>query len=107
MSLFTILTLINAEFRWTKGGCTSAPPLVGPSPTPFQLVMFNSLKGQCHEIFGYWFFFHESVSPQPLSIPIGPFRIFPKFSEIFAAESAPPVFLTPVANGKNLQSEKV
>jgi hypothetical protein len=23
-------------------------------------------------------FFHESVSPQPLSIPLGPFRIFSK-----------------------------
>jgi hypothetical protein len=38
------------------------------------------LKGQCHEIF--------------------------KFAEIFAAQGAPPVSLTPVANGKNLQIEK-
>jgi hypothetical protein len=29
-----------------------------------------------------------------------------KFSEIFAAQDAPPVLLTPVENGKNLQSEK-
>ncbi len=35
------------------------------------------LKGQCHEIFCFWFF-HESVSPKPLSIPLGPFRIFSK-----------------------------
>jgi hypothetical protein len=34
-------------------------------------------KGQCHEIFYFWFF-HESVSPKPLSIPLGPFQIFPK-----------------------------
>jgi hypothetical protein len=31
-------------------------------------------------------FFHESVSPKPLSIPLGPFRIFRKFAEIFAAQ---------------------
>jgi hypothetical protein len=47
-------------------------------------------------------FYHESVSP---TIPLGPFGIFKNFSEIFAAQDAPPVSLTPVANGKNLQSE--
>ncbi len=41
--------------------------------------------------------------PKHLIIPLGPFR---KFTEIFAAEGASPVSLTPVANGKNLQSEK-
>ena len=35
------------------------------------------LKGQCQEIFASGFF-HESVSPKPLSIPLGPFRIFSK-----------------------------
>ncbi len=35
------------------------------------------LKGQCHEIFCFWFFY-ESVSPQPHSIPLRPFRIFSK-----------------------------
>jgi hypothetical protein len=35
------------------------------------------LKGQCHEIFASGFF-HESVSPKPLSTPLGPFRIFSK-----------------------------
>jgi hypothetical protein len=39
--------------------------------------MCKYLKGQCHEIFDYWFF-HESVSHKPLSIPLGPFRIFSK-----------------------------
>jgi hypothetical protein len=34
-----------------------------------------NLKGQCHEIFKFRFF-HESVFPKPLSIQIGPFRIF-------------------------------
>jgi hypothetical protein len=44
-------------------------------------------------------FFHESVSPKPLSITLGPFKIFSKIRG-----GAPPVSLTPVANGKNLQS---
>jgi hypothetical protein len=47
-------------------------------------------------------FLHGSISPKPLIITLGPF----KFAEIFAAQGAPPVSLTPVANGKNLQSEK-
>jgi hypothetical protein len=29
-------------------------------------------------------------SPKPLSIPLGPFRIFQKFTEIFTAQGAPP-----------------
>ncbi len=37
----------------------------------------NQLKGQCHEIFCFWFFL-ESVSPKPLIIPLGPFQIFSK-----------------------------
>ncbi len=56
------------------------------------------LKGQCHEIFDFRFFSWISF-PQA---PLGPFRIFRKF----AAQGAPPVSLTQVANGKNLQSEK-
>jgi hypothetical protein len=36
-------------------------------------------------------FFHESVSP--LSIPLGPFQIYRKFVEIFAAQGAPLVSL--------------
>ena len=35
------------------------------------------LKGQCHEIFASGSF-HESVFPQPQSIPLRPFRIFSK-----------------------------
>jgi hypothetical protein len=51
-------------------------------------------------------FFYESVSPKPLNIPLGRFKCFRKFAEIFAAQGAPPVSLTPVANEKNLQPEK-
>jgi hypothetical protein len=45
---------------------------------------------------------------------LGRLKFFRKFAEIFAAQDAPPraaqgapVSLTPVANGKNLQEEKV
>jgi hypothetical protein len=37
------------------------------------------VKGRCHEIFD----FHESVSPKPLSVLLGQYRIFQKFVEIF------------------------
>jgi hypothetical protein len=44
--------------------------------------------------------FHESVSPQPQSIPLGPFRIFSKIrgDTVFTSHGAPPVSTTPVAN---------
>ncbi len=41
-------------------------------------------------------FLHGSVSPKPLIILLGPFIIFRKFAEIFAAQGAPPVSFTPV-----------
>jgi hypothetical protein len=44
----------------------------------------STLKGQSHEIFDFRFL-HGSVSPKPLIIQLGPFRIFS-------------VSLTPVAN---------
>jgi hypothetical protein len=43
------------------------------------------LKGVWHEIFDISFF-HKLMSPGPLSIPSGPFRIFSKIAEIFANE---------------------
>jgi hypothetical protein len=46
-------------------------------------------------------FFHESVSPPAQSIPLGPFRFFRKFAEIFASQGVPPVSTTPVANNGN------
>jgi hypothetical protein len=39
---------------------------------------------------------------KPLSILLGRFEFFRKFSEIFAAQGAPPVSLTPVAKKKPL-----
>ncbi len=61
------------------------------------------LKGQCHEIFASGFF-HESVSPKPLSIPLGPFRIFSKIrgdicsSRLTTGGKFATVSTTPAAN---------
>jgi hypothetical protein len=56
------------------------------------------LKGTVSRDFLLLVFSHESVSPQPQSIPLGPFQIFRKFAEIFASKGAPPVSTTLVAN---------
>ncbi len=44
--------------------------------------------------------------PSPWVYHLGRFNFLRKFAEITAAQGAPPVSLTPMANGKNLQSEK-
>jgi hypothetical protein len=73
-----------------------------------------NLKGQYHEIFGFWFF-HESVSPLPQSIPLGMFQIFSKIRRdirksrcttlsMTPVENLPPVSMKPVANnGTNIR----
>jgi hypothetical protein len=43
---------------------------------PWRLTLYV-LKGHVTRLFASGFF-HESVSPKPLSIPLGPFRIFSK-----------------------------
>jgi hypothetical protein len=58
----------------------------------------KSVKGQCHEIFDFWFF-HESVSPKPLSIPLRPFQIFSKICGDIRSSR----LTTGVINDKNLQ----
>jgi hypothetical protein len=42
-----------------------------------------TLKGQCHEIFCFRFFY-ESPSPKPLIITFGSFRIFSKIREDYS-----------------------
>jgi hypothetical protein len=94
--------------------------------TPFIFCDYLPLKGQCQEIFCFWFF-HESVSPQPKSIPLRPFQIFSKicgdicksrcttttpaanFSTSLASgkipvANLPPVSTTPANNGNNYQT---
>jgi hypothetical protein len=66
-----------------------------------QCKLVPLFKGQCHKLFCFRFLFHESVSPKPLRIPLGPFQIFFwKLAEIFAAQDALLVSLTPVSNKK-------
>jgi hypothetical protein len=63
------------------------------------------LKGQCTRFFASGFFL-KSVSPKPLIIPLGPFRIFTKIRGDIRSLSFATGVKTPVANGKNLQAEK-
>ena len=65
---------------------------------PVSLTPVANLKGTVSRDFLLLVFFLESVSPKPLIKPLGLFRIFSKFAEIFAAQDFPPVSLTPVAN---------
>jgi hypothetical protein len=64
----------------------------------------DTLKGQCHEIFDFWLFSWISF-PQASEYTSTAFSNFFENS-IFAAQGAPPVSTTPLANGKNLQAEK-
>jgi hypothetical protein len=59
-----------------------------------------TLKGQCHEIFCFWFFWWISFIPAP-EYSIKTVRIFSKIREIFAAQGLPPVSTTQVANEKS------
>ncbi len=56
------------------------------------------LKGQCHKIFDFWYFSWINI-PQAPEYTIRAVSIFfRKLAEIFAAQGAPPVLLTPKAN---------
>ncbi len=94
---FMLLAGVTRTGRTVSGPATSAMRSSGaetgrstapPPPTPRCPAVWTgstnrykqysspvSLKGQWHEIFCFWFF-HESVSPQPQSITLRPFRIF-------------------------------
>ncbi len=50
--------------------------------------------------------FHESVSSKALGIPLGSFKFFLHFSEIFAAHGAPLVALTPITIWKKSSIRK-
>ncbi len=61
----------------------------------------RDIKGQCPKIFDFRFFSRISF-PQAHEYPsMAPrFKLFRKFVEIFAAQWAPPVLLTPMTNRK-------
>jgi hypothetical protein len=52
------------------------------------------LKGQCHEIFRFWFFSSVSFPPAPEY----PIRTVRRFAEIFVSQGAPPASTTRVTN---------
>ena len=59
-----------------------------------------TLKGTVSRDFLLLVFFMNQFPPKPLSIPLGPFRIFSKIrgDTVFTSHGAPPVSTTPVAN---------
>jgi hypothetical protein len=101
-----------------KTGLTPPPPL--PQLSTSQSVILNridtrgtsvlyllilsmsrfALKGQRHEIFDFRFSTWISFSQAPDYTIRAVSNFFHKFAEIFAAQDAPPVSLTSVANGK-------
>ncbi len=71
----------------------------------FIIYLALKLKGTVPRDFRLQSFFHESVSPKPLSIPLWPFRIFSKIRRDIRSSRCT-TGVVDVANGKNLQSEK-
>ncbi len=71
-----------------------------PEVTVREVKTFGNLglKGQCHEIFCFWFFFMNQFPPSPRVSHEGRFKVFWKFAEIFTSQGAPPVSMTSAAN---------
>ncbi len=67
------------------------------------LLQYSRLKGVWHTRFSTSGFFHKSVSPGPLSISLGSFRIFQKFAEIFVNECLSGMSMTPAKKDKNFE----
>ncbi len=67
-------------------------------PEVFTGSDYEWLKGQCHEIFCFWFPFMNQFPLSPWVYYSGRFEFFRKFSEIFADQGWPPVSTTPAAN---------
>jgi hypothetical protein len=53
---------------------------IGQKNTPFHVIL-QYLKGQCHGIFNFRFFFMNQFSPSPWLSHLGRFEFFPKFAE--------------------------
>jgi hypothetical protein len=116
--LNSIYTFSNAYIKTLKKGHYFSIPIRG---TPTETIDFSRskctncntpknihLKRQCHEIVYFRFYFMNQFPPSPRVSHLDRFKFFRKFAAIFAAQGAPPMSLTtPVANGKNLQSENV
>ncbi len=75
---------------------------LGTSLSSVMLVLAASIKGSPTRDFTTSGFFHESVVPGPVSIPLGPFQIFWKFAAIFSNEflsmsTTPAISCSPVS----------
>ncbi len=64
------------------------------------------LKGQCHEIFCFWFFFTKQLLLVPIEMPSGLFEFWRIFAEIFAILIDSPVSRTPGSRPKIYQQWK-
>ncbi len=80
-------------------------------PAPFSYTQHDwgtALKGQCHEIFCFWFLSWISFPPPPSPRVFHKdrFDFFRKFAEIFAAQGLPPVSLQmeKIFNQKNFHN---
>ncbi len=83
---------------------SSVKVLLMPAEPKYILTTLQNLKGQCHEIFDFWFFFHESVSPKPQGIPLRPFWIFSKLHGDIRSSRCTTSVADPGGKWKNLQS---
>ncbi len=63
-------------------------------------IIWSALKGQCHEIFWFWFFSWISFLPAPEygTVFLRLFKFVWKFANIFTSQGAPPVSRTTVTN---------
>ncbi len=68
---------------------------------PNSITPTIGFKGTMSRDFSLLVFFMNQFSPSPWVYHWGHFKFFRKFAEIFAAQGAPPVSLTLVANGKS------
>ncbi len=86
----------------------SSPSNTNNQDVYFPNTLFSfliALKVQCHEIFAAGFFY-ESVSPQPQSVLLGPFRIFSKIRGDIRSSRLTTGVADTGGKWKNLQSEK-
>jgi hypothetical protein len=68
----------------------------------------STIKQPVPRDFRHQIFYMDQFPPSPLLYHEGNFKFFRKFTEIFAAQGAPPMsLLTPVANGKKSSIGKV
>ncbi len=96
------ISFLKKSFWWSANMCKCIKTHL------YQIRMLKNIffKGTVSRDFSLLVFFINQFPPSPRVSHQDRFEFFRKFAEIFAAQGLPPVSTTPVANGKNLQSEK-